>query len=100
MTSETQDFRVKCREFIDHLVFVLLESVTVTSGVAQGLYSFCPDIMLRGDDQDVFELFSYLCQLFDSCNVLCPDEVKAAKEDFRSYVIEKQRQYLPMIDIR
>ena len=63
MTGEMRDFRKKCLEFIDRIVFVLLESVTVTSGVARMLHSFCPDIILGGDDRHVFELFSSLCQL-------------------------------------
>ena len=59
-TGEMREFRVKCRECIDRLVSLVLASTAVTSGVSRGLYAFCPEIMLEGDDHHIFELFGSL----------------------------------------
>ena len=63
------------------------------SGISRGLYCFCPEIMLEGDDQHVFELFDSLCELFGSCNVLSADDLKAAAVEYKSYVVEKRRHH-------
>ena len=88
-----RDFRAKCRVFLDHLVVVLLRNVTVTSRLSQGLYSFCPEFMLEGDDSTVFSLFFSLCELLKSSNVVTTDEMDAAVEEYHSYIIEKRRQH-------
>ena len=72
-TGEMRVFRVKCRECIDRFVFLILDNVTVTSGISRGLYRFCPEMMLEGDDQHVFELFNSLCELFSTYNVWSSD---------------------------
>ena len=92
-TSEMREFRVKCRECLDRFVFLVLENMTVTSGISRGLYSFCPDIMLEGDDQHVFEVFDSLCELFGTCNVLSSDDLKAAAVEYKRYVVEKRRHH-------
>ena len=46
-TGEMRDFRVKCRECLDRFVFLVLENVTVVSGISPGLYSFVPKSCLR-----------------------------------------------------
>ena len=92
-TRVMQEFRVKCRECLDRFVFLVLEHVTVTSGISRGLYCFCPENMLEGDDQHVFELFDSLCELFGSCNVLSADDLKAAAVEYKSYVVEKRRHH-------
>ena len=92
-TSEIREFRVKCRIFLDQLVVVLLRNVTVTSQLCQGLYSFCPEIMLEGDDSSIFSLFFSLCELLKSCGALNDDEMDAAVEEYHSYIVEKRRHH-------
>ena len=92
-TSGVREFRVKCRIFLDHLVVVLLRNVTVTSQLCQGLYSFCPEIMLEGDDSHVFGLFFFLCELLKSGGALDDGEMDAAVEEYHSYIIEKRRHH-------
>ena len=92
-TGEMREFRVKCRECIDRLVSLILTSTAVTSGVSRGLYDFCPEIMLGGDDHHIFELLGSLCDLFRSCHVMSSDGLNAAVAEFKSYVIEKGRHY-------
>ena len=93
-TGEMREFRVKCRECIDRLVSLVLASTAVTSGVSRGLFAFCPEIKLEGDDHHIFELFGSLCDLFRSCHVMSSDGlIAAAAAEFKSYVIEKRRHY-------
>ena len=92
-TSEFSTFRVRCREFLDRLILIILKSPSVTSRVARGLYCFCPELMLEGDGQLVFQLFPDLCRVLESCRSLSSDESKAAVEEFSSYVVEKRLQH-------
>ena len=97
-TRVMQEFCVKCRECLDRFVFFVLEHMTVTSGISRGLYCFCPEIMLEGDDQHVFELIDSLCELFGACNVLSSDDLKAAAVEYKSYVVEKRRHHKDSTD--
>ena len=92
-TSEFSTFRVRCREFLDRLIVVILKTPCVSSRVSRGLYSFCPELLLEGDGQLVFRLFSDLCRVLESCGALLSDESKAAVEEFSSYVVEKRSQH-------
>ena len=92
-TSEILEFRVNWRAFLDHLVVVLLRNVTVISKMSQGLYSFCPEIVLEGYDSTVFGLFASLCELLKSCSAVTVDESEASVEEYHSYIVEKRRQH-------
>ena len=97
-TSESREFRVKCKEFMDQLIVMVLQHGSVTSGVSRGLSSFCFEILLEGDLLEgiscVFTLFADLCRLYVGCGVLALDVSKAAVEEFTSYVAEKRRQHV------
>ena len=88
-TSEAQEFRVHCRDFLDQLVTVVLNSPSVSSTITKGLCSFSPEILLEGDEHAVFSLFADLTRSFVSCGVLSSDESNAAVAQFSSYVVEK-----------
>ena len=57
------EFRNRCREFVDRLVDVILGQQVVSSDFLQGLYCFCPELLLEGDDHHVFQLFSRLVRV-------------------------------------
>ena len=48
--GELPVFRIRCRQFIDRLIVVMVGIITVTSGVSRCFYSFCPEILFEGDD--------------------------------------------------
>ena len=64
-TSEMANFRTRCREFIDRLAVLIVESASAKPVVSKGLYSFCPELMLEGDGNAAFELFSELCRVLE-----------------------------------
>ena len=64
------------------------------SGVSRCLYSFCPEIMIEGNnDFTIFDLFSDICKLLKVYGVVTCDESKAAIMEYTSYIVEKRRQY-------
>ena len=91
-TSAFVDFRVLCREFIDCLIVLLVGSVSAQSRVAMGVSSFCPEMLLEGDDKCVFELFADLCKVLESCETISC-EAKSALETFSTYVLGKRGQH-------
>ena len=93
-TSDVETFRVRCKDFMDCLVASILESVVATSDVSRGLYSFCPKLLLEGDDYSTFSLFAGRCHILVVCDLISKDESKAAVEEYSSYVVEKRRQHV------
>ena len=91
--SEFSTFRVQCRKFLDRLIVMILKCPSVSSWVSRGLYSFCPELVLEGEGQLVFRLFTDLCRVLESCGALLPDESKTAVEEFSSYVVEKRSRH-------
>ena len=92
-TSEMPKFRGRCREFIDRLAFLLVESACTRSLVSKGLCSFCPELMLEGDDKSAFDLFSELCGVLLECDALSREESSGAVDEYTEFVIEKRRQH-------
>ena len=84
---------MRCRQFIDRLVVVIVGSITVTSGVSRCFYSFCPEILFEGDDSGVFALFADLCRLLETCGLITAEESSRSVDEFGSYVIEKRGQH-------
>ena len=78
---------------MDRLVSIVLKSPSASSRVSQGVYSFCPELLLEGDGQLVFQLFPDLCRILESCGVLSSDDSKGAVEEVSSYVVEKRNQH-------
>ena len=68
--SEMPKFRGRCREFIDRLAFLLVESASTRCLVSKGLCNFCPELMLEGDDKSAFDFFLN-CVVFCRSVTLC-----------------------------
>ena len=93
-TSEFVTFRLRCREYIDRLIVMLLKNSSATSAISEGLYSFCPELMLEGDDTTAFALFAGLCKVLEACGVISSDVSKAAVEEYTSYEVERRKTHL------
>ena len=85
-TGELPEFRARCRQFLDRLIVVIDGSVSMTSGVSRCLYSFCSEILFKGDDSGVFALFADLCRLLKVCNLITANESRCAVDEFSRYV--------------
>ena len=93
-TSEFVTFRLRCREFIDRLIVMLLKTTSTTSAVSKSLYSFCPEMMLEGDDTTAFAIFAGLRKVLETCGVIASDVSRAAVEEYTSYVVERRKSHL------
>ena len=92
-TGEMQEFRNRCREFMDRLVDVLLESNLVSSDFLQGAYSFCPELLLEKDDRYIFRLFSKLVRVLERSGALSSEEAKSGPEEFVIFVVDARRRH-------
>ena len=93
MTSEIHDFRTRSREVLDRFVDVILSLNLVSSEVMQGLYSFCPEILLEGDDQHIFRLFSKLLTVLKRSGCVSENEAKTSIEEFTTYVVDARARH-------
>ena len=93
-TNDFVTFRLRCREFIDRLIVMLLKTTSTTSDVSKGLYSFCPEMMLESDDTTAFALFAGLCKVLETCGVIAFDVSRVAVEEYTSYVVERRKSHL------
>ena len=92
-TGEMQEFRNCCREFMDRLVDVLLESNLVSSDFLQGAYSFCPELLLEGDDRYIFRLFSKLVRVLERSGALSSEEAKSGSREFVTFVVDARHRH-------
>ena len=92
-TSQVCEFRNRCREFVDRLVDVILSMQVVSSDFLQGLYCFCPELLLEGDDRHVFQPFSRLVRVLERCGCLSSGDARASLEEFTTYVVDARAQH-------
>ena len=92
-TSDFVTFCLRCREFIDRLIVMLLKTTSATSAISKGLYSFCPELMLKGDDNTAFRLYAGLWKVLETCGVIGFDVSKAAVEKYTSYRVERPKNH-------
>ena len=86
--SEVREFRDNCRLFLDSFVEHLLSLVYATSLVSRGLYCFCPELLLEGDDLAVLDLFGKLLRVLQECGYLTAEESIGAREEFATFVVD------------
>ena len=92
-TDEAREFRNRCREFVDRLVDVILGQQVVSSDFFQGLYCFCPELLLEGDDQHVFQLFSRLVRVLERCGCLSSSDAQSSREEFATFVVDVRTRH-------
>ena len=92
-TGELCEFRNRCREFVDHLVDVILAQQVVSSDFFQGLYCFCPELLLEGDDRHVFQLFSRLLLVLERCGVIQSGVARTSLEEFTTFVVDARARH-------
>ena len=93
-TSEFKDFCMQCRRLIDRFIDVILSQLLVSSEFLQGVYCFCPELLLGGDDLCVFNLFSKLVREFERSGVVFSTQSKSAVEKFALYVVHVRARHL------
>ena len=92
--SEVCDFRNRCREVVDHLVNVLLAQHAVSADFSSGIYCFCPELLLEGDDQRVFQLFCRVVRVLEKSGSLTPSVAWSSVEEFTTFVVDIRRRHV------
>ena len=87
-TGEVRDIRNRCLAFMDHLVDAILSLHLVTGNFYQGIYCFCPEMLLEGDDRYIFGLFGKLVRVLQKVGWLSRDAVNASVDEFDAFVAE------------
>ena len=91
---EFRKFRNQCPEFVDRLVASILSCQLVSANLLQGLYSFCPELLLEGDNDCVLGLFNKLVRVPERSGALSGSESKAAVEEFVTYVVDVRARHI------
>ena len=86
-------FREQCRQFMDRLVDAILAQQPVTREFSQGLYAFCPELLLEGDDRHMLDLFSKLIRVLESSGCLSSSESRTAAEEYSTFVVDARRRH-------
>ena len=87
-TGEVRDIRSRCLELIDHLMDAFLSLHLVTGNFYQGIYCFCPEMLLEGDDRYIFGLFGKLVRVLEKVGCLSRYAVNASIDEFAAFVVE------------
>ena len=93
MTSQylKKQFRSSARRFLEDFTSTVLSTVAARSKPGQGVSSFCPEIIIEGDDHSAFFLFGQLLDGLVECGWEKGLTVEACKAEFQSFVND-QRQ--------
>ena len=87
-TGEVRDIRSHCLDFMDHLVDAILSLHLVTGNFYQGIYCFCPEMVLEEDDRYIFGLVGKLVRVLSKVGCLSRDAVNASIDEFAAFVVE------------
>ena len=87
-TGEVRDIRSRCLDFIDYLVDAILSLHLVIGNFSQGIYCFCPEMLLEGDDRYIFGLFGKLVRVLEKVGCLSRVAVNASIDEFAAFVVE------------
>ena len=92
-SSEAAEFLNQSREFVDCLIDAILGLTLVRADFLQGAFSFCPELLLEGDDRCVFQLFAKLLHVLERSGNLSSEESKASSEEFTTFVVDARRRH-------
>ena len=92
--SEGRSFREQCIKFIDRLIDAILVQQPLTGEFSCGLYSFCPELQLEGDDYRMLELFRKLVRVLESSGSVTALESRTAVEEYSTFVVDARKRHL------
>ena len=87
-SSKICESRNRCRECVDHLVETILSQHVISSDFVQGLYCFCPELLLEVDECFIFQLFSRLLRVLERSAFWAESEARASVDEFTTFVVD------------
>ena len=91
--SDGRAFREQCVKFMNRLVDAILAQQPVTGEFSCGLYAFCPELLLEGDDRHMLELFPKLVPVLESSGCVSAVESRTAVEEYSTFVVEARKRH-------
>ena len=92
--SDGRAFREQCVKFMDRLVAAILAQQPVTGEFSCGLYAFCPELLLEGDNYRMLELFRKLVRVLESSGCVTALESRTAVEEYSTFVVVARKRHL------
>ena len=80
--------------FVDRLVDVILGQQVISADFFMGVYCFCPEIILEGDDQHIFRLFSQLVHVLEKSGCLPHSDSLTSVEEFTTFVVDARARHV------
>ena len=59
-----------------------------------GMYCFCPELLLKGDDRPVFDIFCKFVRILEHCGAVSFLEASSAVEKFLTYVVDARSRHV------
>ena len=72
----------------------MLSHLAVSLNFMQELYCFCPELLLEGDDHNVFSLFNKLLCVLERSGSVSSCDSKAAAEELVTYVVDLRARHV------
>ena len=91
--SDGRAIREQCVKFMDRLVDATLAQQPVTGEFSRGLYAFCLELLLEGDDRHMLELFRKLVRVLESSGYVSALESRTAVEEYSTFVAEARERH-------
>ena len=92
--GKAREFCIQCPEFVDRLVVSTLSCQLVSTNLLQGLYTFCPELLLEGDNDCVISLFNKLVRVLERSGDWSGPESKSAVEEFLTHVVDTRARHV------
>ena len=70
------------------LVDVILNQHVISADVSMGIYCFCTEIVLEGDDQCIFRLYSQLVRVLETSGYLSHSDSLASTEESTTFDVD------------
>ena len=86
-------FREQCVKFMDCLVDTILAQQPVTGQFSRGLYAFCPELLLEGDDYHMLDLFRKLVHVLESSGFVTALESTTTVEEYSTFVVDAWKRH-------
>ena len=93
-SEDARVFRRLCCKFIDRLVTVILSQHPVTGDLPQGIYSFCPELLLEGDDHHMLFLFHKLIRVLERIGAVSASESKSVIEEYSTFAVDARARHV------
>ena len=78
---------------MNRLIDAILNQQPMIRDFSKGLYAFCPELLLEGDDHSMLDLFQKLVRVLEASGSISSSESKTAVEEYSNFVFDARRRH-------